>query len=411
MLCHLKKLIDFVGCKGSAFCWVGGYCFFYGYGLLGNKSSLFLVIFAIFVPKKELAAKLATIASPVVAISSLAATTSGSAVTIADFAVTTSGFAATASSLAATTSGFAATYTFIKMYNEIDFSTTSVPRLVTTPLDGWAAGPQVLSYGAILIVRAGRARLRVNFTEWQLSVGAVITLFPNDVVCLQTPAEGGGAVAAPSADFRVEMLCYDASLLRAASLQVEQAVYSGLRYDRCQPGSPVVTSIIDNMFGLLHVYMDQPECSCVTQLVLLQLKAFFIGFHEYLMRNPQMRPKGPESRRVRELFNQFMMLVERDYRLSRDVSYYARALSITPKYLTMIVRQITNETPKKIIDHYTILQLRLLLSAGQQSIKQIACAYHFSDTSFFCRYFKRHTGQSPMGLRGAHGAGGGAHNA
>ena len=67
------------------------------------------------------------------------------------------------------------------MYNEIDFSATSVPRLVFTSLEGWVSGPQVLGYGAILIVRAGRARLRVNFTEWDLQVGAVITLFPNDV--------------------------------------------------------------------------------------------------------------------------------------------------------------------------------------------------------------------------------------
>lgn len=297
------------------------------------------------------------------------------------------------------------------MYNEIDFSATSVPRLVFTSLEGWVSGPQVLSYGAILIVRAGRARLRVNFTEWDLQVGAVITLFPNDVVCLLRTEETGGEAATPSADFRTEMLRYDASLLRTASLQMEQTVYSGLRYDRCQLGSSVVTRIIDNMFGLLHVYMDQPECSCVTQLVLLQLKAFFVGFHEYLMRNPQMRPKGTESRRVRDLFNQFMMLVERDYRLSRDVSYYARELSITPKYLTMIVRQITSETPKKIIDHYTILQLRLQLSGGQQSMKQIACEYHFSDTSFFCRYFRRHTGQSPMQLRSAHGADGSTHGA
>lgn len=126
------------------------------------------------------------------------------------------------------------------------------------------SGPQVLSYGAILIVRAGRARLRVNFTEWNLQVGAVITLFPNDVVCLLRTEKTGGEAATPSADFRTELLRYDASLLRTASLQMEQTVYSGLRYDRCQPGSPVVTRIIDNMFGLLHVYMDQPECSCVT---------------------------------------------------------------------------------------------------------------------------------------------------
>ena len=54
----MKKLIDFVGCKGSAFCWVGGYYFFYVYGLFGKKCSLMWAVFAIFVLKKEILAVL-----------------------------------------------------------------------------------------------------------------------------------------------------------------------------------------------------------------------------------------------------------------------------------------------------------------------------------------------------------------
>lgn len=94
-----------------------------------------------------------------------------------------------------------------------------------------------------------------------------------------------------------------------------------------------------------------------------------------------------------------MMLVERDYKKSRDVNYYAALLNITPKYLTVIVRQITGQTPKRIIDHYMVLQLRLRLRNSDFSIKQIALEFNFSDVSFFCRFFKRHTGMSPMEMR------------
>lgn len=277
------------------------------------------------------------------------------------------------------------------MYSEINFSTAAEPRLFLTTLSSFAKEQQMAHYGAIIICRSGKANIQINFDDWQLFEGAVITIFPNDVIRLM-PDE-------TEEPFLVEMLQYDAAMLREASLQLEHTVYEQLRQDRCRQDSPVVTNIINNMFRLLHVYFDQVGCTCISQLVLLQLKAFFIGFHEYLQRNPRTTKSNGESPRMREMFNRFMMLVERDYKLSRDVAYYASQMNITPKYLTLIVRQMSHETPKHIIDHYTILQLKLQLTASRQSVKEIAWEYHFNDVSFFCRYFKRHTGLTPMEIR------------
>lgn len=277
------------------------------------------------------------------------------------------------------------------MYSEINFSTAAEPRLFLTTLSSFVKEQQMAHYGAIIICRSGKANIQVNFDDWQLFEGAVITIFPNDVIRLM-PDE-------TEEPFLVEMLQYDAAMLREASLQLEHTVYEQLRQDRCRQDSPVVTNIINNMFRLLHVYFDQVGCTCISQLVLLQLKAFFIGFHEYLQRNPRTTKSNGESPRMREMFNRFMMLVERDYKLSRDVAYYASQMNITPKYLTLIVRQMTHKTPKHIIDHYTILQLKLQLTASRQSVKEIAWEYHFNDVSFFCRYFKRHTGLTPMEIR------------
>ena len=273
-----------------------------------------------------------------------------------------------------------------------ELSSYQEASLFTTHLEEWQDGPQVITYGAILICRKGKATVNINYKEWHLHEGAVITVFPNDVVELKVKSE--------ASLFDVEMLKYNASLLREASLQLEQTVYSSLREDRCRQDTPVVTNIIDSMFALLKVYFNQSECTCISQLVLLQLKAFFVGFHEYLQRNPQNRPDDEvKSYRVRELFNRFMMLMERDYKLSRDVNYYADLMHITSKYLTNIVRQVAGHTPKTIIDQYVILQLKMQLQRSSQSIKEIAWEYHFTDVSFFCRYFKKHTGLTPQQIR------------
>ena len=273
-----------------------------------------------------------------------------------------------------------------------ELSSYQEASLFTTHLEEWQDGPQVITYGAILICRKGKATVNINYKEWHLHEGAVITVFPNDVVELKVKSE--------ASLFDVEMLKYNASLLREASLQLEQTVYSSLREDRCRQDTPVVTNIIDSMFALLKVYFNQSECICISQLVLLQLKAFFVGFHEYLQRNLQNRPDDEvKSYRVRELFNRFMMLMERDYKLSRDVNYYADLMHITSKYLTNIVRQVAGHTPKTIIDQYVILQLKMQLQRSSQSIKEIAWEYHFTDVSFFCRYFKKHTGLTPQQMR------------
>lgn len=279
---------------------------------------------------------------------------------------------------------------FLKRYMDLaELSSRQEAELLATSLEAWQEGQQVLTYGAILICRKGKAVLSVNYKDWQLYEGAVITVFPNDVVELKDTI----------GSLQFEMLKYNPSLLREASLQLEQTVYSSLREDRCRQDSPVVTNIINSMFSLLKVYFEQSECTCISQLVLYQLKAFFIGFHEYLQRNPQYRPDDIKSYRVRELFNHFMMMLERDYKSYRDVKYYASMMHITPKYLTNIVRQVTGHTPKNIIDQYIILQLKMQLKRSSQSIKEIAWEYNFTDVSFFCRYFKQHTGLTPQQVR------------
>ena len=286
-----------------------------------------------------------------------------------------------------------------------ELSSFQEASLFTSHLEEWQDGPQVITYGAILICRRGKAMLIVNYKDWEMYEGAVITVFPNDVVELKVKSEerrvkNSNAEVDDKASFEVEILKYNASLLREASLQLEQTVYSSLREDRCRQDSPVVTHIINSMFSLLKVYFNQSECTRISQLVLLQLKAFFVGFHEYLQRNPQFRPEDEvKSYRVRELFNRFMMLMERDYKQSRDVNYYANLMHITSKYLTNIVRQVTGHTPKTIIDQYVILQLKMQLQRTSQSIKEIAWEYHFTDVSFFCRYFKKHTGLTPQQVR------------
>jgi AraC-like DNA-binding protein len=133
--------------------------------------------------------------------------------------------------------------------------------------------------------------------------------------------------------------------------------------------------------------------------VLLQLKGFFLGFYDFLSRHRSEQLEAGDSQRANELFQRFNALIERDYKKSRDVSYYASLLHITPKHLNTVTHRVTHLSSKVIIDHYTVLQIKLLLRNSTQSVKEIAWDYNFSNSSFFCRYFKRHTNMTPQQYR------------
>ena len=272
---------------------------------------------------------------------------------------------------------------------DIEMRPNRKASLKTRSLNEWQGEYVVIDYGMILLCTEGEANIRVHFSEWLLKPGAVITLFPGDVVSITHKSE----------EFKAETLRYAASLLREASLQLEHTVYSELKTDRCRTESATLTSIVSNMFALLRLYFEQEGCICLDQLVLLQLKAFFLGFYDYLYRNPIKRTADNGSPRTKELFNRFMRELEDRYRQSRDVSFYAELLNISPKYLNIVAQRITSHTTKTIIDQYVVLQIKQSLSTEEMSIKQIAWEYHFSDLSFFCRYFKQHTGMTPQQFR------------
>ncbi|WP_315342711.1 helix-turn-helix domain-containing protein [Hoylesella oralis] len=160
-----------------------------------------------------------------------------------------------------------------------------------------------------------------------------------------------------------------------------------------------MAEIVEYMFRLLRCFVLQPGCGCIDDIVLFELKIFFIGFYDFLKRNLGKYPEDKATKRTNEVFSEFMELITVYYKISRDVSFYAEKLHISTRYLGQIVKLKTGHTPKTVIDHYVIMQLKLLLRTGKDSIKEIAWQYHFNDDSFFCRYFKFRTGVSPQQFR------------
>ena len=99
------------------------------------------------------------------------------------------------------------------------------------------------------------------------------------------------------------------------------------------------------------------------------------------------------------IFNEFIRLIETHSHTERRVFWYARQMCITPKYLSEMVKQVSNRTPNEWIDRYVTLETRVLLKNTNKSIKEIAEELNFPNQSFLGKYFKEHVGMSPTEYR------------
>jgi AraC family transcriptional activator of pobA len=127
---------------------------------------------------------------------------------------------------------------------------------------------------------------------------------------------------------------------------------------------------------------------------------FYIFLYEvYGLSSKYAAPFQHHVTRKENLVKDFTQLVQKQFRSQRKVNIYAEQLNITSKYLTETVKEITGKTAGEIIDDFVVLEAKLLLDYPTLSIAEISDELHFSDQSFFGKFFKRHTGLSPKEYR------------
>ena len=81
------------------------------------------------------------------------------------------------------------------------------------------------------------------------------------------------------------------------------------------------------------------------------------------------------------------------------MTFYANKLYITPKYLTMVVKEVSGKSAKDWITEYIIQEIKFLLKNSSLNIQEIAIRTHFSNQTSLGRFFRKHTGVSPSFYR------------
>ncbi len=183
-------------------------------------------------------------------------------------------------------------------------------------------------------------------------------------------------------------------------IQNVKNVSSLLLFSMNNPVVPLTTrerEVYRHYFQVIREKMADGSHHFRNELVKTLLLAMFYDMSNVIYRVEHKSTKV--QTRADVIFSQFIQLLEKNFREQHRVSWYAEQMCITPKYLSQIIGQVSNNTPTEWIDKYVLLELRVLLRNSEMSIKEITDYMNFPNQSFLGKYFKEHMGVSPKEYR------------
>ncbi len=97
--------------------------------------------------------------------------------------------------------------------------------------------------------------------------------------------------------------------------------------------------------------------------------------------------------------NRFKVLLQRDFKKNKKVSYYAGKLNISSRKLTEMTEYILGKTAKHIIIEKILGECKKSLHFSNHTISEISYNLGFSNEGNFSNFIKKHTGKTPSELK------------
>lgn len=101
----------------------------------------------------------------------------------------------------------------------------------------------------------------------------------------------------------------------------------------------------------------------------------------------------------RALFNNYLAHIDTWYKQYHEVGYYASLMNLSAGHLSELIKTQSGRPAIAHIHERLIVEARRLLFHTERSVKEIAFELGFEDSSYFNRFFKRLTGDTPAAYR------------
>ena len=133
-----------------------------------------------------------------------------------------------------------------------------------------------------------------------------------------------------------------------------------------------------------------PVAAAKLLALLYQLKEFTTSFNQW-----EQGFTTPQQ----ILLRKFIQLINNFYLEKRTIEEYASLLHVTANHLSQAVKLTSGKNALSFINERIVTEAKSLIRYTDHDVAQIAWQLNFSDPANFGKFFKKHTGQTPLEFR------------
>ena len=252
-----------------------------------------------------------------------------------------------------------------------------------------------LDHGLVIICTAGVAQFEYDGHTVQLSKNDLFLLMAHSVV----------EKFMSSVDFDCRELWFSRGEMWNMNMYVKNSLADllPLKHNPKVTLSDVDAALFETYFKQLSYHIRNSSQLLYPEITHSIVGAFLLEVLSVLRRGNNMLKDNNlinnSGLHGRKLADRFVQLVEQSDGRIRRVDEFAQMLNVTPKYLSKLLMDTMHRKPSVIVAFFTLQAIENRLRYTDMTMQQIADDLHFANVSFFGKYFKEHSGMTPMEYR------------
>lgn len=247
--------------------------------------------------------------------------------------------------------------------------------------------PHRRDYYMLVFVKQGSSRHWVDMLPYTLKKNTFYFSVPHQVHVKEQSLPMIGTMLCFTDEF---LAIEENQLLR--QLPVIQNKHNGHALELTDENVEFIVDIMDKMLA-----EHQQKQDWRNGMLLAYLRVLLI----YLSRLYTEQFQNEELLNGRLLLKKFLALIEKHYSQLHDVAAYSNLLYLSAGHLSEVIKEQSGKTAIEHIHERLMLEAKRLLFHTEYSIKEIAFRLGFEDASYFNRFFKRLSSQTPLLYRNA----------
>ena len=240
----------------------------------------------------------------------------------------------------------------------------------------------------IILCTGGRKELQINFADYTLTPGSLAFIYPNSM----------WRPLATSSDFEAHYFSIQGTSAKEWNAFIDlDTVFSLSSYIAKHPHTQLSLDETLVMTQYLNLLKSRYEANAQAIIIRFILSAFTLELNRIFT----AREKSDRSKisRQEDILWKFLTLLKQYHKEERTVNFYADKMCISPKHLSSVIKQMSHKTAHEIIADFVTMTAKRLLKTTTMSIQEISDELNFANQSFFGKFFKQNTGQSPSAYR------------